>query len=405
MAFDLELWRRREGQSIGADYVLERCVAGDEDGAVFETTFEGRPAVIELAAGRAAGVAARVESWGQAGTLSHPGLVAIYASGHTMLGERRCGFVVRERAEENLAEVLAERHLSEEEMREMLGPVLGALRYLHAQGFAHGEIRAANVMAAGEQVKISSDRLIRGGSAAADRRAIGALIKEAMAAGPDGKRPEPFETILRRSEAGAGIAELEALLRGDAVPVKRTGTWAIGLGLAAAMAGAIAFWPSGKPAEVQKPVAPEPVAEVIREVKAPEPMKAEAKKAEPKKADRIPAPKVTALGPPDGGAVMERPVQPATVAGITQVMPEIPAAARNTISGKVRINVRVQVDNAGNVSQATLLPPGASKYFTDRVVAAARAWKFPAGNGQQVWVLPFDLSRTGTRVTPMRTGN
>ena len=405
MAYDLELWRRREGQSIGAGYALERCVAGDEDGAVFETQFEGRPAVIELAAGRAAAVAARVESWGQAETLSHAGLVAIYASGHTMLGERRCGYVVRERTEENLAEVLAERHLSEEEMREMLGPVLGALRYLHEQGFAHGELRAASVMAAGEQVKISSDRPIRGGSAAADRRAIGALIKEAMGAGPDGKRPEPFETILRRSEAGAGIAELEALLRGDAVPVKRTGAWAIGLGLAAAMAGAIAFWPSGKPAEVPKAVAPEPAVEVVRAVKAPEPKKVEGKKAEPKKAERIPAPKVTALGPPDGGAVRERPVQPATVAGITQVMPEIPAAARNTISGKVRINVRVQVDNAGNVSQATLQPPGASKYFTDRVVAAARAWKFPAGDGPRVWVLLFDLSRGETRVSPMRVGN
>jgi TonB family protein len=87
-----------------------------------------------------------------------------------------------------------------------------------------------------------------------------------------------------------------------------------------------------------------------------------------------------------------------------QVMPEIPAAARNTISGRVRINVRVQVDDAGNVSEATLEPPAASKYFTDRVVAAARRWKFPAGDGPRVWVLMFDLSRGETRVNPMRAG-
>ena len=39
-----------------------------------------------------------------------------------------------------------------------------------------------------------------------------------------------------------------------------------------------------------------------------------------------------------------------TLDGITQVLPKIPQAALDTINGRVRINVRVRVDGAGNVA-------------------------------------------------------
>ena len=90
---------------------------------------------------------------------------------------------------------------------------------------------------------------------------------------------------------------------------------------------------------------------------------------------------------------------------ITRVLPEIPQAARNTIVGRVRINVRVRVDGAGGVNQATLEPPPASKYFTDRVLVAAKAGKFPAGNAPQYWLLQFELGRERTRVSPVKIEN
>ena len=396
MPFDLAFWKQWEGHSVDAVYLLKRCV-GD---AVFETEFEGRPAMIRMVAGSAEAIGLRVTNWEAAMRLSHPALVAVFASGKGTLGETQCGYAVMEWTEENLGEVLAERKLAADEAREMIGPVLGALRYLHGQGFAHGDLRAANVMALGDQVKISIDSVVKGGDAGADRRAVGALLQASVEPGKNGKLPEPYAGIVRSCLGAAGIEEMEALLRGESVPATGKGKWLTGLGVAAAVVGAVLFWPSGREPEVGKSPPPGPPMEAVPAAKAPERKVPAAGKAE-----RSPAPKVTALGPPEGGARVVRELRPATVAGITQVMPEIPAAARNTINGRVRINVRVQVDGAGNVSQATLEPPAASKYFTDRVVAAARGWKFPAGEGPRVWVLQFELSRGQTRVSPMRAGN
>jgi len=95
----------------------------------------------------------------------------------------------------------------------------------------------------------------------------------------------------------------------------------------------------------------------------------------------------------------------ATLEGITRVLPKIPQAARDTITGRVRINVRVRIDSAGQVTQATLEPPPASKYFTDRVLVAAHAWKFPAANAPQHWLLHFELMRGQTRVSAAKIVN
>ena len=53
-----------------------------------------------------------------------------------------------EATEEDLSQILPQRRLTPEEAREMLGPVLDALSYLHGKGFAHGAIKPANIMAA-----------------------------------------------------------------------------------------------------------------------------------------------------------------------------------------------------------------------------------------------------------------
>ena len=90
-----------------------------------------------------------------------------------MLGNMRCAYVVMERADENLAEVLAERLLTPAEARDMVFPVLSVLHYLHAKGFAHGGLKPSNIMAFGEQLKTSSDSLVPGGDSAEVDRARG----------------------------------------------------------------------------------------------------------------------------------------------------------------------------------------------------------------------------------------
>jgi serine/threonine protein kinase len=168
MVFDPELWEQWEGQSVDGVFPLERCVGGTNHGAVFETQFQGQPAAIKLVPGSPESIAARLASWKTAATLPHPNLIQISASGETVLGGMHCAYLVIERADENLAEVLAKRPLTPVETREMLLPVLSALRYLHAKGFVHGNLKPSNILASGEQLKISADSVVAGTDAASD---------------------------------------------------------------------------------------------------------------------------------------------------------------------------------------------------------------------------------------------
>lgn len=325
----------------------------------------------------------------------------------------RCAYVVMERADENLAEVLTERSLTPVETRDMISPVLGALQYLHGKGFAHGRLKPSNIMAFGEQLKISSDSLVPGGDSSADCHAIGVLLEEVLGADRDAPRPEPFAEIAKHCLAPdpAGrwsIARIEAYLRGEpepAPPAKSRASW---WGLAAAAAvvlGLIAIWASqhnnskGSAAAPQANVVSVPVARDIEpsaEAKA-------AKATQPAQASA--AANETSASPPLGGASGTTDQPLATRDGITQVLPKIPQAALDTITGRVRINVRVRVDSAGQVDQATLEPPPASKYFTDRVLVAAHAWKFPAGSAPQDWLLHFELMPEQTRASAAKIVN
>ena len=45
------------------------------------------------------------------------------------------------------------------EVSDLLPPVLDALFYLHKNGFVHGRVKPSNVLAAGDQLKLSSDQV------------------------------------------------------------------------------------------------------------------------------------------------------------------------------------------------------------------------------------------------------
>jgi TonB family protein len=93
---------------------------------------------------------------------------------------------------------------------------------------------------------------------------------------------------------------------------------------------------------------------------------------------------------------------------LQQVMPEVSRSARNTVTGRVKVDVRVVVDASGNVSQATLKSEVKSKYFANLALGAARRWKFspPQVDGQATaseWLLRFQFGRTSTQVFPSET--
>jgi TonB family protein len=107
-----------------------------------------------------------------------------------------------------------------------------------------------------------------------------------------------------------------------------------------------------------------------------------------------------AAGKRSSGAVV-----PGTV--LHQVVPDVPQSARDTITGKVRVRVKVAVDASGNVKEATLDLPGPSKYFARLAMHAAQGWKFtPAQvnghNAPSEWILRFAFARAATEVYPVQ---
>jgi TonB family protein len=90
---------------------------------------------------------------------------------------------------------------------------------------------------------------------------------------------------------------------------------------------------------------------------------------------------------------------------LDQVMPRLGSDALASIDGTVRVVVRVHVDAAGNVSQATLEKPGPSKYFAQKSLEAARGWVFlsPGVDGHSQdseWLIRFDFTRSGANAYP-----
>ena len=423
MPFDLAFWKQWEGQSLDSMYPLERCLGGSDRGAVFETQFQGRPAAVKIVPGTPEAIDSLLAGLEKSAGLSHPALVRIFASGEAGLGDLRCAYLVMERADENLAEVLAERLLTTAETREMLLPVLGALQYLKAQGFAHGRLQPANILAFGDQLKISSDHVMQGGDCAVDCGAIGTLLKQVLGGGQNARLPKPFAEIAANCltpdpAARWDVARIEAHLRGEPAQTgSRAGRWgwAAAAATAAGILGLIAMGPSqDNKSDQAADVVPRPPESVAPAFVAPEikpPVGAKKQQAKAPKQVKAPAAKEQAPEKPSplGGvralAVEQQRPAPGGAGGVTSVLPAIPSAALNTITGLVRINVRVRVDSAGNVNQVTLEPPRASKYFTDRVLIAAQAWKFPAGDAPQVWVLHFDLTREQIRASQVKIAN
>ena len=425
MAFDLSFWIQWERQPLAPGVQLERCLGGTGRAAAFAAQFQGRPATVKIFPGEPEAILAQLAVWKRTSALAHPALRKILHTGEASLGHTRCAYAVMERADENLGDVLADRLLTPDEARDMLTPLLSALRFLHSKGYAHGSVKPSNILAVGEQLQISSDNLVQGGDTAADIRAVGTLLQHVLS-GFDRRPPEPFAGIVNgclEADPAArwSLARVEAHLRGEPPPAEHTGAsrmkwW--GVGAAAVAFVSVMAWrqpaatdlppsaapPSAAPAPVVTPEAPptppptKPVPEAKpatrkKETTTPPPPKPKAA-AEPVKPKPEPPPPAVTAAPP------------VATGSIRQVMPEIPQQARNTIVGRVRINIRVRVDAEGNVTQASVDSPRVSRYFTDRVLAASRAWKFPAGSGgPSSWVLRYDLGRDQTRVSPERLGN
>jgi TonB family protein len=489
----IEAWKNWEGQVADGKFHLRQCLGGSERGPVFATEFGEQKAAIKLIPADAASADAQLARWALATNLAHPHLLRLFQTGRCQVGGARMVYAVMELADEDLSQIIPQRALTPAEAREMLRPILEALAYLHGRALVHGHVKPANVMAVGEQLKISSDGIgaaremrgergkptaydapemgTRGASAAGDVWSLGVTLVEVLTQRlptwewkgqeePELPKaiPAPFGDIARQClrrdpQRRWTLAEIGARLDPDApalgkethVEPRAVAQPAVRETKATEVAMRTAQ-PKPRPAAKEMSAAPRRgfalptiavgvVALVVvfaaskvfhrGSQASPETPAASAvdqpetrPKAQPIQRQR-PVEKVAAEGsdssaaaPPAAVAAQPKPATKNATGEFVrggvmhQVLPNVPQSALGTISGAVRVSVRVQVDAAGKVVGADLDSAGPSKYFANLAMKAARDWEFaPAKvdgeNAASEWILRFEFAQDGTKVTPM----
>jgi TonB family protein len=155
-------WRQFVGQIVDDEFPLEQLLASSERSAVFLTQqgdSQPQKAAIKLIHAEPTTADLLLSRWRLASQLSHPNLLRLLDFGRCCLEDTNFLYVVMEFAEEDLSQILPQRALTPAETRDMLEPVLDVLAYLHGKGLIHSHIRPSNVLAAGDQLKLSSDTL------------------------------------------------------------------------------------------------------------------------------------------------------------------------------------------------------------------------------------------------------
>jgi TonB family protein len=548
------------GQVVDGKFRLGQFVGGNELSSVFLVDYDGQQvpkAAIKLIPADSVDAPAQLARWKRAAKLSHPHLIRLLEMGRCELDHTPMLYVVMEYAEENLSQVVARRPLSPAEASDILGPVVDALAYVHAEGFVHCRLKPANVMADDDLLKISSDGLCRIGessgaagkpgaydppeaaggriSPAGDVWSLGMTLAEALTqrlpvwertnqaepALPSNLPPEVLDLArhcLRRDpQLRWTVADISSRLQQNSPTPPRQITQssqtsfanprAIGgvvlavVALVAILGGLLLFWnhsrnqPSAPVAaeppavrkNVQGNVQPKPQPPVPSKIQPTAPSTAELKpenkpalsakssspvqtppqqsappsrqqaplvaKSSPQSvpppvAKPVPQqhaapsqqpPLVAKAAPQPASNSVERstknsrenrpaasnpalsptPVRSATPAAtstsgvargkvVQQILPDAPQKARDTIRGKVRVSVKVHVNESGNVTEASFAAPGPSPYFADRTLKAAQLWKFtPAKlDGRNVpsdWLLRFEIDPASISVYPAET--
>ncbi len=430
---DAPIWSGWQSAVINGVYPLRRLVHGSEHSAVFLTERKGQP--VENAALKIIPIEqvtlAQLSHWRVAAGLSHPHLIQLFDAGLCQLGGRQFLFVVMEYAEQTLSEVLGQRALTQDEVREMLPPTLEALTFLHRQGLVLGHLKPANVLVVNDQVKLASDSIRPTGAPR-----IG--IAEPSFYDPPEASNAPFSSA--DDIWALGVTLVEALTQRVPRPDEHSHAACLPTAFPPAFVDTVqrclsynvATRPSIADLQAQFASAPEaPVVSVPEPVTPLAPRQVTTTLEATAQRGRMPAfvaivflivlaavwadlrlfhgdpssrqpPQVTVQTPAQQPAVPQIAAQnpPAQLPGPAVVHEQLPSVSRSalkTIQGRIKITVLVTVDRSGAVVDAHLKNTGPSSYFAHRAWEAARKWKFsPAdGHGDREWLLRFEFTRSG----------
>jgi TonB family protein len=431
-----EAWKTWEGRTVDGKFPLRRWLGGSDHSAVFLTDLGGPQKVVIKLIAASLNADRQLARWAVAAKLSHPHLIRVFEMGRCRFDGIPLLYLVMEYAEEDLSQILPQRALTPAEMGDMLPPLLDALSYLHSRSLVHSRLRPSNILAVADQLKLSTDRVCARGESddkpvsldiyeapeiangdiapSIDVWAIGVTLVVALTQTPPISRakeqkdplvpetiPEPFRSIARE------CLHMQLKQRCTIADIK-------------------AWRPPQQPAPAPEVVSPPPVKPArstwrtlvpvavltiaiagaglaikfsARTSKAPGEIKIEVPSNPAPAASPAPAPAPTAA-PTAASANTNGEVA-------RQVLPDVPQSAKNTITGHIKVTVRIEVDASGKVTNAKLTHPGPSQYFANLALKAARSWEFiaPLTNGQptpSTWNVRFEFSRTGTKAFPTR---
>jgi TonB family protein len=160
------------GQLADGRFPLRKLLGVSQNSAVFltsEPVQPGDPApdiAIKLIPEDPATSDLQLDHWRAAAALSHPGLLRIHHFGRCTIDGSHCLYIVTDRADEDLGQLLPRRALTPDETSGMLAAVLPTLDFLHESGFVHAGVKPSNIHATGDQVKLSADRIVPAGESA-----------------------------------------------------------------------------------------------------------------------------------------------------------------------------------------------------------------------------------------------
>jgi TonB family protein len=459
-----ESWKRWEGRTVDGRFPLQSYLGGSGHSAVFLTVAQPRgsdseKAAIKLIPAGAGDANHQFLRWKAASELSHPNLIRIFEAGRCELDRTELLYVVMEYAEENLSQILPERALTAGEARGMLAPVLQALQFVHDKGFVHGHVQPSNILAGGDQVKLSSDALSMAGERSSGARATSAYDPPEAATGTISTAGDVWqlgmtliEVLTQRlpvwdrgrmsaPQVPAGVPEPFREIAGHCLQVDAGERWTVREILRRVETDRVEAVRRGservEPARPVPPLAPSDAQtkKMVSATTISAQRKASAKWpywlglaavvvvvffliARPKTSS--PAADEQSTQAERGGAA-EGSQSAQTSPGHTntgtpssdnqngivqQVMPQVSPSARRTIQGTIKVRVRVDVDAAGNVAKTKLELSGPSKYFSRVALEAAREWKFvPAQAGEPAvreWKLQFAFRRAKTEASATR---
>ena len=259
-----QAWATLEGDVVNGAFPLRRYLGSSDHSGVFVSEFTGgAPSQVALKLVPVTGKLAesQLSLWFAASVLDCPQLLRLLDAGRCQVGGLHYVYAAMEYADQNLAQLLEHRALTEDEAREMLAPTLEALAFLHGRGLVQGRVKPSNILVVGDGLKLASDTIRPAGevrdsvnamsaydapetrdgscSGAGDIWALGVTLCEALTRRqPSGLRDGGGRVVLppelsaafrelierclsREADDRPHVAEIEAWMRGEATALAR----------------------------------------------------------------------------------------------------------------------------------------------------------------------------------------